>query len=99
MRNVFVLTLCSFFYLSLAAQNPPEQERWLQDAGFGMFIHWNVDVQLRIVISHTLVGASEDYAERYFEELPKTFDPEDFDAERYAVLAKLTGEIHHFTIH
>lgn len=88
---LYVLAVMSLFPGNVFAQNPPEQEAWLQDAGFGMFIHWNVDVQLGTVISHTLVGASEDYVKRYFNELPKTFNPNDFDADRYAVLAKLAG--------
>ena len=73
------------------SQNKPEKEEWLKDAGFGMFIHWSMDSQLGIVISHSTVGASEDYANRYFNELPKTFNPTDFDADRMAVLAKLAG--------
>ncbi|RAI74842.1 hypothetical protein HMF3257_12390 [Spirosoma telluris] len=56
-----------------------------------MFIHWNVDTQLGIVISHSLVGASPDYVERYISELPKTFYPKDFDAERLVILAKNAG--------
>ncbi len=66
-------------------------EEWLKDAGFGMFIHWSMDSQLGIVISHSTVGASEDYTNRYFNELPETFNPTDFDADRMAVLAKLAG--------
>jgi alpha-L-fucosidase len=90
-RKIVIIVLGSLIYLSLNSQNKPEQEKWLQDAGFGMFIHWNLDVQLGTVISHTLVGASEDYVNRYFTELPQTFDPEDYDADRYAKLAKLSG--------
>ena len=56
-----------------------------------MFIHWSMDSQLGIVISHSTVGASEDYTNRYFNELPKTFNPTDFDPDRMAVLAKLAG--------
>lgn len=71
-------------------KNKPEREAWFQDLGLGMFIHWSVDVQLGSVISHTLVGASEAYRERYFE-LPKTFNPENFNPEKWAKLAKLAG--------
>jgi alpha-L-fucosidase len=74
-----------------ANHNKPAREEWLKDAGFGMFIHWNVDTQLGVVISHSLVGASPDYVERYISELPKTFDPKDWDAERMVMLAKNAG--------
>ncbi|MCK4922441.1 MAG: alpha-L-fucosidase, partial [Bacteroidales bacterium] len=58
---------------------------------FGMFIHWSIDSQLGTVISHSLVGASEDYSNRYFNELPQTFDPVDFDPYKIAMKAKLAG--------
>ncbi|MCT4648234.1 MAG: alpha-L-fucosidase [Carboxylicivirga sp.] len=72
-------------------KNKPELEEWLQDAGFGLFLHWSMDSQLGTVISHTIVGSSEDYQERYYNELPKTFNPKDFDAMEMARLAKLAG--------
>ena len=71
--------------------NSEAQLEWLKDAGFGLFIHWSVDVQLGCVISHNLVGTSKDYQDRYFNELPKTFNPKQFDAEHIASLAKLMG--------
>ncbi len=40
--------------------NEPEQVEWLWDQALGMFVHWSVDVQLGSVISHSLVGASDD---------------------------------------
>ncbi len=74
-----------------ANKNKPEREEWLKDVGFGMFIHWNVDTQLGVVISHSLVGASPDYVDRYIKELPQTFNPTDWDPERIAILAKNAG--------
>lgn len=71
--------------------NKPERLEWLRDNGFGMFLHWGVDAQLGSVISHTLVGASDDYVERYVSELPKTFYPKHWDAEEYVLLAKTCG--------
>ncbi|MHB8900749.1 MAG: alpha-L-fucosidase [Thermoguttaceae bacterium] len=71
--------------------NKPEKLEWLQDAGFGMFIHWSVDSQLGSVISHSMVGASEDYLDWYVHELPKTFKPTRWDADEVARLAKLAG--------
>ncbi|WP_338877358.1 alpha-L-fucosidase (plasmid) [Spirosoma sp. SC4-14] len=71
--------------------NKPERVAWFQDLGFGMFIHWNVDVALGTVISHSLAGASDDYVERYINELPTYFNPKRFDPEEWAKLAKLAG--------
>lgn len=71
--------------------NKPDRVAWFQDLGFGMFIHWNVDVSLGTVISHSLAGASDDYINRYFTELPKVFNPKKFDPDEWAVLAKLAG--------
>ena len=61
------------------------------DMGFGMFIHWSMDSQLGAVISHSLVGADKAYRDKFFNELPKTFNPKKFDPEEWAVLAKLAG--------
>jgi len=72
-------------------KNKPARQEWLRDLGFGMFIHFNVDAQLGITISHSLVGASDDYVKRYYNELPKTFDPYKFNPDEIAKLAKLAG--------
>ncbi|MGI4021380.1 MAG: alpha-L-fucosidase [Janthinobacterium lividum] len=71
--------------------NKPERTEWLRNTNDGLFIHFGVDGQLGIVISHALVGASDDFVKRYFEELPKTFDPAKFNPHEIAVLAKLAG--------
>jgi alpha-L-fucosidase len=56
-----------------------------------MFIHWNVDVSLGAVISHSLSGASDDYVNKYINELPGYFNPEQFKPQDWAKLAKLAG--------
>ncbi|MCK4748668.1 MAG: alpha-L-fucosidase, partial [Bacteroidales bacterium] len=89
--SLTILSLALLFTIGLSAQNKPEREKWLQDAGFGMFIHWSMDVQLGTVISHSLVGASEEYADRYINELPETFNPYHYDPERIAYLARMAG--------
>lgn len=71
--------------------NEPAREAWFQDLALGLFIHWSVDAQLGSVISHSLVGADDDYARRFFEELPKTFDPAEFDPAAWARLARVAG--------
>src|SRR3984885_7168832 len=85
--------------LANAAADDPEigslnrQDRldWFRDQGFGLFIHWSVDSQLGVVISHSLVGASPDSTDRFFSELPKTFDPDKFQPMDWARLAHLAG--------
>ncbi|MEA1951542.1 MAG: alpha-L-fucosidase [Planctomycetota bacterium] len=73
------------------AGNKPERVEWFKNLGFGIFIHFSVDAQLGCVISHSLVGADEDYCRRFFEELPKTFNPKQFNADDWADLAKISG--------
>lgn len=92
-KPFLVVVFCFWQALPLAAQtaNKPERVKWFQDLGFGMFIHWNVDVSLGAVISHSLAGASDDYAERYFTELPGYFNPKKFDPSEWAKTAKLAG--------
>lgn len=70
--------------------NPAEVERF-RDRGLGLFIHWSVDNALGGVISHSLVGASPDYVERFFRVLPGQFNPDRFQPEKWAALAKLAG--------
>lgn len=72
-------------------KNKPERETWLRDAGFGMFIHWNIDTQLGTVISHSLVGSAPAYAEKYIKDLPATFNPVDWNPMKIVTLAKNAG--------
>ena len=71
--------------------NKAERLEWFRDLGFGLFIHWSLDSQIGSVISHSLVGASPDYVERFFNQLPRTFNPSKFDPDEWAVLSKLAG--------
>ena len=71
--------------------NKKEREQWFTSLGFGMFIHFSIDAQLGAVISHSMVGASDDYLNRYINELPETFNPYKFDAAQWARDAKMAG--------
>src|SRR3954468_20197124 len=62
-----------------------------RDRGLGLFIHWGVDGALGGVISHSLVGASTDYVDRFFKTLPGYFNPDQYRPVDYARLAKLAG--------
>ncbi|CAM4155478.1 alpha-L-fucosidase [Pedobacter westerhofensis] len=105
MKIVYItLALCFFYNFSFSQNdvvnddegssynlNKPEREEWLRNTGAGLFIHFNVDAQLGVVISHSLVGASNDYVDRYFNDLPKTFNPSKFNPKEIAELAKMAG--------
>lgn len=97
MKRPFSLLFFLLCILTLSAQDPilnlnrPEREQWFSELGFGMFIHWSFDVQLGMVISHSMVGASDDYLDRYINELPSGFNPLDFDASRWARAARMAG--------
>lgn len=71
--------------------NDPQRVEQFRDRGFGLFIHWGVDGPLAGVISHSLVGASPDYVERFFRVLPAQFNPDRYDPAKWAALAKLAG--------
>jgi alpha-L-fucosidase len=71
--------------------NRAERLEWFRDQGFGLFIHWSVDSQIGTVISHSMVGASDDYNNRFINDLPKTFNPRKFYPQDWAQLAKLAG--------
>ena len=71
--------------------NKPERLEWLQDAGFGMFVHWSVDGQLGGDISHVVADADDQVLDWYFNELPKTLNPTRFDPDHWMTLAKLAG--------
>ncbi len=90
-RWVGVVLIATLLGSAVRAANKPEREEWFMDQALGMFVHWSVDSQLGSVISHSMVGASDDYLDRFINELPETFYPERFDPDEWARLAKLAG--------
>ena len=90
-RNPLALLFLLPALLAAQSGNHEDKVEWFRDQGFGLFIHWSVDSQLGSVISHSLVGASDDYTQRFFEDLPKTFNPRKFNPDDWAALAKLAG--------
>jgi alpha-L-fucosidase len=74
-----------------AEGNDPERLEWFRDLGLGLFIHWSIDTSLGSDVSHPLVGASDDFVERYYGELPRHFKPRRFDPVEWAELADLIG--------
>ena len=76
---------------SLELVNKPELEEEFIDWGLGFFIHWSMDSQLGSVISHSMVGASGEYLDRFINELPKSFYPEKYNPGEWMRLASLAG--------
>ena len=76
---------------SQAAGNRPDRLEWFRDQGLGLFIHWSIDSQLGVIISHSLAGASDEYADRFYRDLPRTFDPTHFDPAALARLSSVAG--------
>ena len=72
-------------------RNDPVKEQEFMDWGLGLFVHWSFDSQLGSVISHSMDKASRDYLDRYVNELPKTFNPTEYDPDEWMQLAKLMG--------
>jgi len=88
--------LCLFLLVTInsgaaSAANKPQRTEWFIDQALGMFVHWSVDSQLGSVISHSMVGASDDYLDRFIHELPQTFYPQRFDPDEWARLARVAG--------
>lgn len=92
-RHYLITILVSLLGTTAFGQlkNKPELDEQFMDMGFGIFIHWSFDSQLGSVISHSMVGASEEYIDKYMNELPKTFYPDKFDADEWARLFKVAG--------
>jgi alpha-L-fucosidase len=90
---ICVVILCTIPFAPVYAQvtNNPNRLEWFQDLGFGLFIHWSLDSQIGSVISHSLVGASDDYTKKFFYDLPQTFNPKKFDPVEWANLARTIG--------
>lgn len=93
----FVAAASAQQYVDTAARqnsrqtNDPAAVERFRDRGFGLFIHWGVDGPLGGVISHSLVGASPDYVDRFFGTLPGYFNPVRYRPDEWAALAKLAG--------
>ena len=88
------LALTSFLLLATVVApcaNKPERVEWFRDLGLGLFIHWSLDSQLTSVISHAMVGADEEFLGRYVTELPRSFNPKEFDPREWARVARLAG--------
>ena len=91
MKRVAFACLLVFGVALAQGANRPDRVEWFRDLGLGLFIHWSLDSQLTAVISHSMVGADEEYLERYVTELPRSFNPKEFDPREWARVARLAG--------
>ena len=91
--TLFIFIPVTFAHSQLITidRNKPEKVEWFRDMGFGIKINWTIDVQLGAIMSQNLAVSSRDYQDMYFNELPKTFDPKNFDPDAWAKLVKLAG--------
>lgn len=76
---------------SLGIGNDKEQQEQFKDMALGMFIHWGLDSMIGSVISHWMIGADEKIVDDFIEEMPKNFEPYEFDARKIARLARQAG--------
>lgn len=74
---LFLLAAPALLFGQSSRGNQADRLEWFRDQGFGLFIHWSIDSQIGSVISHSMVGASEDYLQRFFA-LPHSFNPRKF---------------------
>lgn len=103
MRIAIVFCFLLVFWIEAVAQgghqeavkgklvNNTKRSNEFMDWGLGMFVHWSLDSQLGSVISHSMVGASDKYLDRYINELPKTFNPDQYNPNKWMETAKLAG--------
>lgn len=94
MKRLFILLLAVCVFSSLHAQkyqpSPEnlENRKWFEDAKLGVFIHWGV---------YSILGDGEwamnnqKFGLKEYEQLPKFFNPIDFDAKYWAKLFKSAG--------
>ena len=92
---LFLLLLAPLWLLgqttSPSIKNSRAALEWFKDAGLGLRIHWGLESQLGISMGQSLLGASPSFQKRFFEELPTSFNPHDFEAQEWVQLAKLAG--------
>ncbi len=92
---LFLFLVAPFWLLGQTSdftiKNSPSALDWFRDAGLGLRVQWGLESQLGISMEHSLINASPSFQKRFFEDLPQSFNPRDFDPKEMAQLAKLAG--------
>lgn len=92
---LFLFLVAPFWLLGQTSnssiKNSPAALEWFKDAGLGLRIQWGLESQLGISMDHSLINASPAFQQRFFDELPTSFDPWAFNPKEIAKLAKLAG--------
>ena len=65
-----------------------EARKWFEEARFGLFIHWGV---YSILGDGEWVMNNQNISIKEYEKLPGFFNPTDFDAEKWVLMAKNAG--------
>ena len=65
-----------------------EARKWFEEAKFGLFIHWGV---YSILGDGEWVMNNQNISIKEYEKLPGFFNPTDFDAEKWVLMAKNAG--------
>jgi alpha-L-fucosidase len=99
--TIFLFLAASTDYIPPANPKVQEKLEWWQDLKFGLMMHWGAYSQWGVVESWSICSEDQpwcsrngadyvDYLRRY-EALPKTFNPEKFDPEKWVEAAKYAG--------
>ncbi|MDZ7605782.1 MAG: alpha-L-fucosidase [Cyclobacteriaceae bacterium] len=72
-------------------RNKPDRAEWFSNLGFGIHLDLTIDSQFGNQAMERLNASSKDYHDWYFNELPKAYNPKDFDPAQLAALANLAG--------
>jgi alpha-L-fucosidase len=81
--------LCGAPLSSAGAGPDSTAQRWLEDAKFGLFVHWGVSALVgkgEWVMEQDMIPISE------YEKLPPRFNPTEFDAQRWVKAVKEGGQ-------
>ena len=89
----YILIILLFTSIINNAQYKPSKENleareWFQDAKFGLFIHWGV---YSVLGDGEWVMNNQNISKSEYERLPKFFNPTEYDAEKWVLMAKNAG--------
>jgi len=72
-------------------RNRPDRKEWFSHLGFGLHLNLSLESQIGNQAMERLNSSSKEYQDWYFNELPKTYNPMDYNPKQLAALLKLSG--------